>query len=43
MVSQGKKNTWVNSKKDGLVHLGYNIAYAIILFFLFLSTILSQI
>jgi hypothetical protein len=30
-----KIHTWENSRIDGLVHLGYNIAYPIILFFLF--------
>jgi hypothetical protein len=34
-----KKHIWENLRKDGLVHLGYNIAYPIILFFLFMSTI----
>jgi len=28
-----KKHIWENSRKDGLVHSGYNIAYPIILFF----------
>jgi hypothetical protein len=28
-----KKHIWANSRKDGLVHSGYNIAYPIILFF----------
>jgi hypothetical protein len=37
-----KKHIWANSRKDGLVHLGYNIAYPIIHFFLFLLTILNQ-
>jgi hypothetical protein len=37
-----KKHIWENSKKDGLVHLGYNIAYPIILFFLFLLRFLNQ-
>jgi hypothetical protein len=37
-----KKHIWANSRKDGLVHLGYSIAQPIILFFLFLSTILNQ-
>jgi hypothetical protein len=31
-----RKHIWANPRKDGLVHLGYNIAYPIILFFLFL-------
>jgi hypothetical protein len=31
-----KKHIWANSRKDGLVHSGYSIAYPIILFFLFL-------
>jgi hypothetical protein len=30
------KQIWANSKKDGLVHLGYSITYPILLFFLFL-------
>jgi len=34
-----EKKIWSNSRKDGLVHLGYSIAYPIILFFLFLLTI----
>jgi hypothetical protein len=43
MVSQMRKNTsGQNSIKDGLVHLGYNIAYPIIFLFLFLLTILNQ-
>jgi hypothetical protein len=33
-----KMHTWANLRKDGLVYLGYNIAYPIILFFLFLLT-----
>jgi hypothetical protein len=37
-----EKITWANSRKDGLVHSGYIIAYPIILFFLFLLTILNQ-
>jgi hypothetical protein len=37
-----KKHIWANLRKDGLVHLGYNIAYLIILLFLFLLTILNQ-
>jgi hypothetical protein len=37
-----KKHIWENSRKDGLVHLGYSISYPIILFFLFLLTILNQ-
>jgi hypothetical protein len=37
-----KKHTWASSRKDGLVHSGYNIAYLIILIFLFLLTILNQ-
>jgi hypothetical protein len=37
-----KKHIWANSRKDGLVHSGYNIAYPIILFFLFMLTILNQ-
>jgi hypothetical protein len=37
-----KKHIWANSRKYGLVHSGYNIAYPIILFFLFLLTILNQ-
>jgi hypothetical protein len=28
-----KKHIWANSKKDDLVHIGYNIVYPIILFF----------
>jgi hypothetical protein len=39
---KGKKQIWANSRKDGLVHSGYNFAYLIILFFLFLLTILNQ-
>jgi hypothetical protein len=38
-----KRHTWANSKKVGLVHSRYSIAYPIILFFLFLLTILNQI
>jgi hypothetical protein len=38
-----KKHTWENSRKNGLVHSGYNIAYPIILLFLFVSTNLNQI
>ncbi len=37
-----KKHIWENLRKDGLVHLGNNIAYLIIFFFFFLSTILNQ-
>jgi hypothetical protein len=37
-----KKNIWTNLRKDGLVHLRYNITYPIILFFSFLLTILNQ-
>jgi hypothetical protein len=37
-----KKHILANSKKDGLVHSRYNIFYPIILFFLFLLTILNQ-
>jgi hypothetical protein len=37
-----KKHIWANSRKDGLVHSRYIIMYPIILFFLFLSTILNQ-
>jgi hypothetical protein len=37
-----KNHIWANSKKDGLVHSKYNIVYPIILFFLFLLTILNQ-
>jgi hypothetical protein len=37
-----KKHMWANLKKVGLVHLGYTIANSIILFFLFLLTILNQ-
>jgi len=36
-----KIHTWANSRKDGLVHLRYNIVYPIILLFLFLLTILK--
>jgi len=36
-----KKHIWANSRKDGLVHSGYHIAYLIILF-LFLLTILNR-
>jgi hypothetical protein len=36
-----KKHIWANSRKDGLVHSGYNIVYPIILF-LFLLIILNQ-
>jgi hypothetical protein len=38
-----KIHTWVNSRKDGLVHLGYSITYQIILLLLFLLIILNQI
>jgi len=38
-----KNYTWTNSRKDGLVHSRYIIAYLIILFFLFLLTILNQV
>jgi hypothetical protein len=38
-----KIHIWASSRKDGLVHLGYNIVYPIILFFLFLLTTLNQI
>jgi hypothetical protein len=38
-----KRHTWANSGKVGLLHLGYSIAYPIILLFLFLLTILNQI
>jgi hypothetical protein len=34
-----KIHIWENSKKNGLFHLGYIIAYLIILFFLFILTI----
>jgi hypothetical protein len=37
-----KKYIEANSRKDGFVHLGYNIAYPIIMFFLFMLTILNQ-
>jgi hypothetical protein len=37
-----KKHIWANSRKDGLVHLRYNIAYLIIILFLSLLTILNQ-
>jgi hypothetical protein len=37
-----KKHIWANSRKDGLFHSGHNIAYPIMMFFLFLSTILNQ-
>ncbi len=37
-----KKHVYVNSRKDGLVHSMYNIAYPIMVFFLFLLTILNQ-
>ncbi len=37
-----KKHIWANSRKDGLIHSGYNIAYPIILLFLFLLIILNQ-
>ncbi len=44
MVSQGKRHTWENSRKEGLIHLGCNIAYPIILlFFLLMLIILNQI
>ncbi len=43
MVSQRKKDIWANSKIYGLVHSRYNIAYPIILFFLFMLIILNQI
>jgi hypothetical protein len=38
---KGKKHIWANSRKNGLVHSGYNIVYLIILFFLLLLTILN--
>jgi hypothetical protein len=37
-----KKHIWANSKEGVLVHSRYNIVYPIILFFLFLLTILNQ-
>jgi hypothetical protein len=37
-----KNHIWANSKKDGLAHSGYSIAYPITLLFLFMLTILSQ-
>jgi hypothetical protein len=37
-----KKHIWANSRKDGLLHSRCNITYLIILFFLFLLTILNQ-
>jgi hypothetical protein len=37
-----KKHIWANSRKYNLVHLGYNIAYPIMLFFLFILTLLNQ-
>jgi hypothetical protein len=37
-----KKHIWANSRKDGLIHSGYNITYPIILLFLFLLIILNQ-
>jgi hypothetical protein len=37
-----KKHIWANSRKDGVVNSRYNIAYPIILFFLFMLTILNQ-
>jgi hypothetical protein len=37
-----KKHIWANSRKYGLVHLGYNIVNPIIHVFLFLLTILNQ-
>ncbi len=40
--SKGKKHIWANSRKDGLDHLGYNIAYPTTQFFLFMLTILNQ-
>jgi hypothetical protein len=36
-----KKHIRANLRKDGLVHSNYNIVYLIILFFLFLLTILN--
>jgi hypothetical protein len=38
-----KNYTWTNSRKNGLVHSRYINAYLIILFFLFLVTILNQV
>jgi hypothetical protein len=38
-----KKHIWEKKRKDGLVHSRYNIDYPIILFILFLLTILNQI
>jgi hypothetical protein len=38
-----KKHIWANSRKDGLIHPWYNIVYPIIMYFLFLLTILNQI
>jgi len=37
-----KKHIWENSRKDGLVHSRYNIAYPITFYFLFVLTILNQ-
>jgi len=37
-----KKHTRENSRKDDLIPLGYNIAYLIILLFLFMLIILNQ-
>jgi hypothetical protein len=37
-----KKYIETNLRKDGFVHLGYNITYPIIMFFLFMLTILNQ-
>jgi hypothetical protein len=39
---KGEKTHMGNSRKDGLVHFGYNISYPIILFLFFLLTILNQ-
>jgi hypothetical protein len=40
--SKEKKHIWENLRKYGLVYSMYNITYPIILFFLFLLTILNQ-
>jgi hypothetical protein len=37
-----KIHIWENSRKDGLAHLGCNIAYPRTLFFFFMLTILNQ-
>jgi hypothetical protein len=41
-LPRDRRHIWNNLRKDGLAHLGYNIAYQITLFFLFMLTILNQ-